>query len=76
MYMNMNCYVAEETRQAEDLRQADAYRLTRQAEKTRTAGRKIICALLIGLGERLLALGCRMQEQMDNSLSQVLGQAK
>jgi len=76
MNTSMNCYVAEETRQVEDLRQAEAYRLTRQAEKNGVAGRKLLCALLIGLGESLLSLGFRMQEQMENSMGQVLGQAK
>ncbi len=76
MYANMDIYVAEETRQAEDLRQAQEYRLVRQAEKANTAGRKVLCAVLISLGGKLIALGQNMQEQVETGLGQVLEQAK
>jgi hypothetical protein len=72
----MNFYVAEETRQAEDLRQAEAYRLVRQADKVRSTGRKICCALLMGLGSKLLAWGSQMQEQMETGLNQAVMQPK
>ena len=72
----MNFYVAEETRQAEDLRQAEAYRLVTGAEKGRVARRRALSSILILVGEKLIEWACRLQDQVEGTPCQGLVQAR
>ncbi len=62
-----NVYVAERTRQQEELSRAEHYRLVRQAEKGRQRGPSIFGKLLVRSGQALLGWGKRMQGQVERS---------
>jgi len=61
-----NIYVAERTRQQEEISRAENYRLVRQAEKGRQ-NPSIFGKLLVRSGQALLGWGQRLQGQADRS---------
>jgi hypothetical protein len=65
MMTQFNVYVAEQTRQPEELQRAENDRLVRMAERAHQGGQKALGRLLIRSGYALMDWGCRLQGQMD-----------
>lgn len=65
MMTQFNVFVAEQTRQPEEMQRVEHDRLVRLAERAHQGGQKVLSRLLIRSGSALMDWGCRMQGPLD-----------